>query len=108
MTETESSNSETELSGSETEIYYVVIKEAVYMHGLGGIFRTFEEALQRAKERAEADTDRHHKWTVYRVGNDKFMSETGYGGCFSNKHGTCVMSILAYQTKQEEPADETD
>ena len=43
---------------------YVVSKEAVYRHEMGGVFSTLEKAKEAAQAIAEGESDDHHEIVV--------------------------------------------
>lgn len=57
------------LAGDQPEVakafeLYVVCREGVYRHELGGVFTTKEAAIEGAKEMRSREDDTYHIWSV--------------------------------------------
>ena len=86
-------------------IYYLVIKEAIYMHGISGIFDNEEDAIDMMHYCANLDTDNHHDWTVYEVDSDGPMHKEE-ADCFhweTPNHATLKMKEIISMRKPDEP-----
>lgn len=46
---------------------WVVVKQGIYQHGVYGCEPTEAKAIALAKKLAEADSDDHHSWDVYKL-----------------------------------------
>jgi len=86
---------------------YLVVKDAVYQHGVHGASLDRQKAIDMAEACAREDVDDHHEWLVFRVPLDEKHPESGemFGeGWTNNPSGVsgATAGDVVFQTKKQQ------